>query len=232
MKAGFKYVRDRTFPFYDSQIYPEITNGFVDLPRFGHDESVFLINRGTKDKPNYESFWDEENVTNYLVNLFNYKYKVENSYLVINLHPCHIGVIPEISNSFIRFLDYLDSFSDVEFITAEQFCENLAAGRIDISPKKQFKAVAQDSYLEELPLRSPNSFELMNRNNFPVNPTNSLDIGFFRSTLLKYTNFLTVVDENDNLLDYYVIGNNLFLNTVCNPFSTKKVKIRKHKSQN
>ena len=134
-KHGFLYVRDRSYTNYHQFILPEVSAGFADIPRFGYDETTFmktsfiefilkktvLSNRFFKRRPD----WQHHQIYQYLRNMLDYKMDLEQTYLVTNLHPCHIWGNTELEIAFVRFLDYLCSKDNVRVMPAKDFAKGL-----------------------------------------------------------------------------------------------------------
>jgi len=157
-KHDFLYVRDRSYRDYYQFIPPKISDGFVELPRFGCDESCFMkrsfihtvvypilgvsqygdqpgILRKLFGSPSSHQHcdWNSGQIFQYLRNLLDYKYNIERTYLVTNLHPYWISRNEELERAFIRFLDYVSSHQEINAIRARDFAQGLINGSISLS---------------------------------------------------------------------------------------------------
>ena len=148
-KHGFLYVRDESYLNYYQFIPPNVHNdGFVELPRFGYDETgfmqrnkicKFLLSVFKIEKTPFCDImklcpdWTSDVIYEYLENMYHYKKHVECSYLITNLHPARIGENKELEKAFVNFLELISNDKDVEILRAKDFAKKLINREIDIS---------------------------------------------------------------------------------------------------
>lgn len=148
-KHGFLYVRDESYLNYYQFIPPKVHNdGFVELPRFGYDETGFMQrNRICKfllsvfkiektpfcDIMKLHPDWTSDMIYEYLKNMYHYKKHIDRSYLITNLHPARIGENKELEKAFVNFLELLSGDKSLISLIAKDFAKKLINREIDIA---------------------------------------------------------------------------------------------------
>lgn len=150
-KHGFIYVRDKSYLNYYQFVPLKVSDGFVELVRFGYDESGFMkrnfvcniyriLNLWRYDKPmvfcnilRYYPDWTSQMIYEYLKNMYLYKKHVECSYLINNLHPARIVDNKELEKAFIDYLEFISKDKDIEILRARDFAKKLIDKEINLS---------------------------------------------------------------------------------------------------
>ncbi len=215
-KCGFLYVRDRSYRNYYQFIPPQVSDGFVNLPRFGYDETGFIS-------------WNSEQIHRYLENMFNYKRNIERTYLVTNLHPVHIYRNREVQRAFINFLQGVSKCDGVALIRAGDFAEALVNGNIRLNAQNtNIPSTSKDESITVVQRKLPDLTLVFNSCHAGYTGSLTLDIGVFKAlmlSVLKYTGRYNLVYDWSKTIPPYQISlrhRTIELELELPPYSTSR----------
>jgi len=236
-KHGFLYTRDRSYADYTRFVLPEKIDNFVDIPRFGYDETTFMkigmvkaILKRTVFKNRFftrHPDWRSHHLYRYLKNMLDYKMNIEKSYLVTNLHPYHIWNNIELAQAFDMFLSYVSSRNDLSVITMRDFALGLIKGAIIIKDmsysRTDLRDNVADSEIRVEPRPAPDIALVSNESAKVYSGSLTVEIGLAQVLLLsigKRTGLLDLgCERTKDAVSYHLKRRQLILDVNLPPYS-------------
>jgi len=218
-KHGFLYVRDKSYTNYYQFIPPKIhPDGFVELPRFGYDETTFmrrspickiLLNFFQIEKMPFCDImklypdWTSDLIYEHLKNMYYYKKHIEGSYLITNLHPARIGENKELEKAFVNFLELISNDKGVEILRAKDFAKRLVNREINITNTTLLnnitKAQSKNENLRIIHRNLPELVLIFNSSMHSYSGKIAIDLNLSQLLILK---LLKIIKKYDLICDW------------------------------